>query len=156
MPTISSSARSFTNPAGPRAAMGSETMTSGVKLARSCRAAARPAARSAAGALACPARRPEPSKHTPMRSIPSNRGSPFLEYLLAHDFSPRRTLIIVPGLPGGVTVPALAAGYCEPLKQGGKLCAFGGGQGCQETALLFVQDPHGRDLGAAAGVGRVD
>src|SRR5450755_1557420 len=61
-----------------------------------------------------------------------------------------------PRLPGGVTVPALAASCCESLEQGGKLCAFGGGQGCQETALLFVQDPHGRDLGGAAGVGRVD
>ena len=41
-------------------------------------------------------------------------------------------------------------------EQSGKLCAFGGGQGCQETALLFVQDPHGRGLGGPAGVGRVN
>jgi hypothetical protein len=41
-------------------------------------------------------------------------------------------------------------------KQSGKLSAFGGGQGCQETALLFVQDPHRRDLGGPAGVGRVN
>jgi hypothetical protein len=52
-------------------------MTSGIRLARSRGAAARPASRSAAGAATCPARRPEPSKHTPMRSIASNRASPF-------------------------------------------------------------------------------
>ena len=41
-------------------------------------------------------------------------------------------------------------------EQSGELSAFGGGEGCQEAALLFVQDPHGRGLGGAAGVGRVN
>jgi len=38
----------------------------------------------------------------------------------------------------------------------GELPAFGEGQGCQEAALLIVQDPHGRGLGGVAGVGWVD
>ena len=44
----------------------------------------------------------------------------------------------------------------ESREEGGKLCAFGGGQRGQETALLFVQDSHGRSLGGAAGVGRLN
>ena len=44
----------------------------------------------------------------------------------------------------------------EPGEQISKLPAFGLGQRGQETALLFVQDPHGRNLGGAAGVGRVN
>jgi ketosteroid isomerase-like protein len=44
----------------------------------------------------------------------------------------------------------------EPGEQSGKLSAFGEGQGCQETALLLVQDAHGRDLGEPARPGRVD
>jgi hypothetical protein len=46
--------------------------------------------------------------------------------------------------------------FMESHEQGGKLRAFGGGQGCQETALLFVQDLHGRDLGGTSGAGRVN
>lgn len=44
----------------------------------------------------------------------------------------------------------------EPLEQGGELSAFVSSQGCQEAALLFVEDSHGRGLGGAAGVGGVD
>jgi hypothetical protein len=44
----------------------------------------------------------------------------------------------------------------KPFEQHGKLSALGRGQGCQETLLLFVQDPHGRGLGRAAGVGGVN
>jgi hypothetical protein len=44
----------------------------------------------------------------------------------------------------------------EPREQSSKLAAFGVGQRGQETALLLVQDPHGRNLGGATGVGRVN
>ena len=44
----------------------------------------------------------------------------------------------------------------KPGEQCGELPSFGGGQGCQEAALLLVQDSHGRGLGGAAGVGGVD
>ena len=76
--SISSSARSFSNPDGPRTGTGSETMTSGVRRARSRKAATSPASRSAAGARAWPPRRPMPSKHTPIRSTASRRGGPAL------------------------------------------------------------------------------
>ena len=44
----------------------------------------------------------------------------------------------------------------KPGEQGGELPAFGGGEGGQEPALLFVQDPHGRHFGRPARLRRVD
>jgi hypothetical protein len=54
----------------PRAATGGETTTSGAGPARPASAVTRPAPRRAAGASACPQARPEPSKHTPISSMP--------------------------------------------------------------------------------------
>lgn len=70
--TISNSARSFRKPdRRPRLASGGKTTTSEVIPAPG-RDEDNPASRSRDGAAACPSGRPEPSKHTPIRSRDSS------------------------------------------------------------------------------------
>ena len=77
------------------------------------------------------------------------------------DFRGDRRVYLVP--TGANTQPALASYLSDraqpaatPAGLGRQLPAFGGGQRGQDTALLFVQYPNGRDLGGPAGVGRVN
>jgi len=107
---------------GPRQATGtgSETVTSGIRLARPCRAAARPASRSAAGARAGPPGRPMPSKHSPIRSTATDLkagGEP------VRPGAPRSTALRPPGsglVAGGFASRGLVSGRAMlPVPQAG-------------------------------------